>query len=173
MTNNVLTQALKEAYASAPTDTVILHTLEIYHSNFTAPIRVVKNHTNITATIEAAASRNAGEAVEFIAFSFDISLPEITERANPEITITIDNVGKEISDNLELAAQSLQPVIVIYRPYLSTDLTTPQYDPPVEFIIESITVDTFRVVAKARSLNMANRAFPTRIYMKEEFPYIS
>ena len=51
-----LSAAIKEAYASAPTDTVILHTLELRHPDFVAPIRDVNDHANLTATLEATAT---------------------------------------------------------------------------------------------------------------------
>ena len=34
MTDNTLSEALKEAYTSAPSDVVILHTLELRHPAF-------------------------------------------------------------------------------------------------------------------------------------------
>ena len=38
-----LSAALQEAYAAAPSDVVILHTLDIRHPAFDRPIRVVRN----------------------------------------------------------------------------------------------------------------------------------
>ena len=47
-----LTTALREAYASAPTDVVIYHTLELYHPSFTQAIRVVRDFEPLQATLE-------------------------------------------------------------------------------------------------------------------------
>ena len=41
MPDPALSAALAEAYAAAPIDQVILHTLEIWHPAFSVPIRVV------------------------------------------------------------------------------------------------------------------------------------
>jgi hypothetical protein len=43
MPDPALSQALKEAFASAPAGTVILDTLEIWHPTFNEPIRVVRD----------------------------------------------------------------------------------------------------------------------------------
>ena len=51
MPDPTLSAALKEAYAIAPTDEVIYHTLELWHPAFSAPIRVVRDYTNIDAMI--------------------------------------------------------------------------------------------------------------------------
>ena len=54
MPDPALSEAIREAYASAPADVVVLHTLEIWHPSFTEdgvakPIRVVRNYED-TAT---------------------------------------------------------------------------------------------------------------------------
>ena len=77
MPNNALSEALREAYASAPSDVVILHTLELRHPSFIddnglpMAIRVVRDNQNLTARMEGTAPLNAGEMVEFIAMGFD------------------------------------------------------------------------------------------------------
>jgi len=50
--DSTLSQALKEAYASAPSDLVIYHTLELRHPSFTSPIRVVRDYADLVATLE-------------------------------------------------------------------------------------------------------------------------
>ena len=56
MPNNALSEALREAYASAPSDVVILHTLELRHPSFIddddqpMAIRVRVHATSTSAT---------------------------------------------------------------------------------------------------------------------------
>lgn len=65
MPNDVLQEAIKEAYASCPSDVFIYHTLEIKHPDFVdddgnpTTIRLVQGFKNITAKLEN------GEKVEF------------------------------------------------------------------------------------------------------------
>ena len=56
-----ISQAIKEAYAAAPSDVVILHTLELRHPAFKddegqpTAIRVVRDHVDLTARLEPTA----------------------------------------------------------------------------------------------------------------------
>ena len=50
MPDTALSAALKEAYASAGVDEVILHTLELWHASFTVPVRVVRDNADRLAT---------------------------------------------------------------------------------------------------------------------------
>ena len=78
MSDDTLSQAIKEAYASAPANVIIYHTMELWHPAFTDPIRVVRDYDDLTATLESTAPRNAGESVTFIAFNFDFTKPEVS-----------------------------------------------------------------------------------------------
>ena len=156
MPNDNLTDAIAEAYASAPSDIVILHTLELRHPAFVdengqpSAIRVVRDNADLRATLEASAPLNGGEEVLFKSFAFEISLPETNDRSSPEAIVTIDNVSREIVHNIELAVVSQEVIKVSYRPYLSTDLSTPQYDPPLHLTLTDITADVFQVSGKAQ-----------------------
>ena len=93
---------MKEAYASAPSDVVILHTLELRHPSFKdalgAPtaIRVVRDYQDHLCVLEDSAPLDAGQAVLFIAMAFDLALPPVNNALTPEITVTIDNVSTEM-----------------------------------------------------------------------------
>lgn len=173
MPNFTLSDALQEAYASAPSDIITLHTLEIRHPSFDQPIRVVRDKNNLTATLELDAPENPGEAVEFIAFAFDLILPEVQQAMSPEIEIIMDNVSGELVGYMDQAAQSSELIEVTYRPYLSTDLSAPQMDPPLTLVVRSITADIFRIKARAGYGDLSNRKFPNVIYTAENFPGLS
>ena len=173
MPNDALTEALKEAYASAPTDEVILSTLEIWHPSFTEPIRVVCDTQDFSAFLEATAPRDAGSEVTFIGLPFDFSLPDIDDQSLGQLIISIDNVTAEITKNVELAMQSPEKIQAIYRPYLSTDTSGPQMNPPFYMYIKTISVTMFRIEAKAGFQDMLNRKFPGVVYTLEDFPGLS
>lgn len=144
---------MREAYAAAPADTVILHTLELWHPSFRneagqpAPIRVVRDHADLTATLEAGAPRDAGMAVAFVALAFDLDLPPV-----------------------ETAAISQDKIEIIYRPYLSTDLAGPHMDPPITLTLTEVEADTLRVTGRARMLDAGNKSFPSLTYTAQRFP---
>ena len=169
MSDDTLSQAIKEAYASAPANVVIYHTMELWHPAFTTPIRVVRDYADLTATLESTAPRNASEAVTFIAFNFDFTKPEVSAAGIPQITITMDNVDRSIVANIESALGSTELVSVIYREFISTDLSSPQNNPPLSMTIMSVTADVFKVTAVAGFPNLMNKRFPTTEYSTEVF----
>jgi hypothetical protein len=170
MTDTTLSQALREAYASAPTAETVLHTLEFRHPSFTTPIRVVRDYQDVVATLEATAPINPGAAVTFTAYAFNFTPPEVSTSGAPEITIVIDNVSSEIVGYIDAAAQTPDLIEVTYRPYLASNLTTPQAVPPLTLVITTVTADVFRVQAKATFGDVANRKFPSETYTAERFP---
>lgn len=170
MPDSTLTLALREAYASAPANVVIHHTLELRHPNFTSPIRVVRDYEDLTATLEATAPANPSESVTFVRFAFDFTKPEVSPNGIPQMSIEMDNVDRSIVANIEAAMTSTELVTATYREYISTDLTAPQNDPPIHMTIMSISADVFRVKAVAGFPDLMNRRFPSTEYDSETFP---
>lgn len=194
-----LSAAIQEAYAAAPSDVVILHTLEIRHPTFTQPIRVVRNFADeeswvvlggaeaqtvldamdpedrdlvgLVARLEADAPEDAGQMVAFIALAFDLDLPPVDTIPVPEITVTMDNVGREITDALDAAAVSQDKIEVTYRPYLSTDIEGPQMDPPITMMLSEVEANPLQVTGRARRmLDVGTKAFPAKYYTAKDFP---
>lgn len=170
MTDTTLSAAIKEAYASAPANVVIYHTLELRHPAFSSPIRVVRDYADLTATLEATAPVDPSTAVTFTRFAFDFTKPEVSSVGVPQITITMDNVDRAIVANIEAALTTTDLVQVTYREYLSSDLTVPANNPPLSMTIMSVTADVFKVTAVAGFPDMMNRRFPSLEYSAEVFP---
>lgn len=170
MPDAALSQAIKEAYAAAPSDVVTLHTLEFRHPAFTQPLRVVRDHADHTCTLETGAPVDGGLPVLFVGYSFDVTLPEVTDTASPEVVITIDNVSMEIEDNIRAALQTTDRVEVTYRPYLAGDTSAPQMNPPLTLTLSQISADNYSITARARMGDFANRKFPGEEYTSARFP---
>jgi hypothetical protein len=170
MPDTTLAAAIQEAYAASPVDAIIHHTLEIRHAAFSSPIRVVRDFANLTATLEATAPENPGEAVLFLGFSFDLVPPEVSAASSPQLVIEIDNVSRDILANIELAMSSTDLIEVSYRAYLSTDLTGPQNDPPLTLTIFEINATPMRIRAVAGFRDISNKRFPAGEYSTEQFP---
>lgn len=169
MPDNTLSLAIREAYASAPAGTITYLTLEMWHPAFTAPVRVVRDYENLTATLELSAPRDPGAQVVFTRFAFDFTKPEVSSAGVPQVTLTMDNVDRTVVANIEAATGSIYPIKVILREYLSTDLSAPQNDPPLAMTIMTINADVFRVTATAGFPNLMNKRFPTTAYTSEVF----
>lgn len=171
MPDSTLSQAIKEAYASAPSASVLYHTLEIWHPAFTAPIRVVRDNTTLTARLEASAPRDAGAMVDFVGYAFDIVPPEVGYTALPQMTIEIDNVSRDILAQIDSTMGSPELITVIYRAFLGSALLDgPENDPPLTLTILSISATVFRIKATAGFPNLVNLRFPGLDYTAEVFP---
>ena len=181
MTDTSLSEALKEAYASAPANTIIYSTIEMWHSAFTTPIRVVRAYTDITAQLESTAPRDPGAIVTFVAFSFDITRPEVVSDSIPQITITIDNVSREVLANIEKTIGTYETIKIIYREYIGIDGNTsnlgqgygPENNPPIELTVLGITADVHKITATAGFPNLNNKKFPTTAYDSTVFTGLS
>jgi len=188
MPNPSLQDAIKEAYAVAPTDAIIYHTLEFYHPLFdysytdtdttdgdssatnSNTIRVVEGFKDLTATLETSAPRNPSTPVTFQAYPFRVTLPPIFDKSAPELSIVIDNVSRDILTQIQRLPESLELLELIYRPYISTDLSTPQYDPPIALHVVGINATVSTITATCRYRDLANVQFPRNVYNTREFP---
>jgi hypothetical protein len=169
-------EALKEVYASNPVGEVVLETLEFIHPAFIDDngnpdsVRVVCDGQDLFATLEPSAPMRPNQTVQFSAFAFDVTLPGFEEGQTPVMTITIDNVGRELTRELEAATQSLQPILVVHRIYLLTDLSGPQMDPPIQMTVQKATVDVNKVLFTCTLDDVTNVPFPRRLYTPDDFP---
>ena len=170
MPDSLLSQAIKEAYASAPDDAVIVHTLELRHAAFITPIRVCLGHSLVSARLEATAPLNPNEFVDFQPFAFRFKQPDVQTEGLPEMELEIDNVTREIEEQVELAASSTEKVDVTYREYLAADLATVQNNPPLTLQLKQIEANDFRVTGRAGFRDLLNRNFPAEEYTWTRFP---
>lgn len=171
MSDPFLLDAIQEAYASAPTEQIVHETLEIHHTGFVAPIRVVRALVDLSARLEASAPENGGEYVTFLAYNFRFVKPERGTSGAPQATIVIDNINSAIYEALHDAAMSGAKLTVYYREYLDTDLTQPQTSPPWRFIGTAAEVDMFKASLTIMFDDLMNRALgKNTVYTEERFP---
>jgi hypothetical protein len=169
--DTTLSAAIKEAYASRP-EVIVYHTLEIYHPAFegNAPIRVVRDNTDLLAVLEATAPRNPSTQVTFVGMMFDIIPPDVSDAGAPVCKIEMDNVSREILKNIDLSMESQDAITVIYRAYEENILTVPANNPPLEFTLLTVTATPLRISATAGMLNFNNKKFPGMSYDSTVFP---
>ena len=165
-----LPDALAEASASAPSDEIILHTLEMRHPAFSQPVRVVKDPADFNATLEPDAPVDGGQVVTFVGAAFEFHNPPVERASSPEIEIEFDNVAGDLVPYLDATSQSTELIQVTYRPYLTSDPTAPQINPPPTLNIRRVSADVFRIRAWAGYADLANRKFPSEVYDAERFP---
>jgi len=190
-----MNDALKEAYASAQTgdNDVVLHTLELQHSSFVntsgnsdgvyTALRVVRDYRNHFFYLEGdtnTAGVDAGELVEFVGYPFNFTLPDVRETGVPQLRIEIDNAGRLVTKYLERAILSVEPVIVVYRPYLSGQdegniwpvggSASPMMSPLPKFSIQHAEITSTKIIAQCHFRDLLNKKFPLETYTRFRFP---
>lgn len=169
--------AMKEAYASAPTgeDDIAVHTIEIRHPSFEdddgrpTSIFLVHDHQDFTAALESDAPVKPGETVEFIAIAFAFALAPVETSPTPQIAIEIDNVGRDVTDQLDAAIVDGREVEICYRPYINGDRTRPQMRVPPVYTLVNVKVGVFRITARANTGADLGVAFPRELYKPDKF----
>lgn len=170
-----LSDALAEAYASAPTNVVVLDMLEFRHPSWLdangqpMAARVVSQLEDWTVKLEQGAPLNAGQQVTFIGCPFSFSYPDQQSGSgSPEIEIAVDNVSQLLMPLLDLAVESVSPIEVTLRQYVSTDLTAPGRD-PITLVLRNPVATPLRVTARAGFADFGNQRFGVE-YTLQQFP---
>ena len=168
-----LSTAYRAACASGDPSVVILDTVELYHPDWPSIIRLVADRTDLTATLEATAPNNPGASVLFTAFPMQVDMPR-TGDGPQDGSVVISNATRLVMAILEAADLSdAVPIRVIWRPYVSTDLTGPGINPPLRMAVKSISADGGRVTFQCGPVEFANRRFPrpsTGVYKTTMYP---
>lgn len=160
--NAALSAAIKEAYAVAPAGVTTIDTIQLSHPNIVESVYLVKSVENMELTLEDASVHI------FKSCGFEVTLPG----TEAEMNISICNVDRSVTEFMELAAAFRAPVEVTFRPYLSSDLTQPQMDPPLTMFLNNAVVELMNVSGRATFANALNKKFPTpaEYYTAERFP---
>lgn len=149
-------------YASAPTDQVLIPTLEILHPAFD-PIRICAGFEDITATLET------GQTVTFLAGGIDISLPARDSTGQQNLTFAIDNVTGEAQRAVDAATDAGGQVTIIYRSYLHTDLSVPA-EPPLTMTMAGAAFEGGRVQVQATYYDLLGTSWPRMRYTSDFSP---
>lgn len=184
MTEDLYSQAIAEAYASAPVDEVIIETIELTHSTFPAPYRVMRGHGDLIEEenletgepaiigymmgLEDNAPFNPGETVLFQSFPFNYEYPSQSEDKPPEIPIELDNVTSEFAESLDMAVKEQEPIRMIIRVYLLSNRSSPSVDFP-GFIISNVKTSETKIIATAVLEDLSNKSFPRKYYNINDF----
>jgi Domain of unknown function (DUF1833) len=162
--NDSLSDALKEAYALAPAGQVIINTLEIRQDGVQDPIYLAQSRSDVVAQDENGNTRT------FLASGFQFALPPSNKEGLQSLNIAVDDINRQASDFVTRAKAEEEPVQIIYRPYLSTDLTQPQMDPPLVLFLKDVEKTVLQVTGRATFMDIINKRAPSELYTRERFP---
>ena len=178
------TAALAEAYASAPAEDFIVHTLELLHPAFVDDngeadsVRVALDNRAWALTYEANAPLFAGQSKTFDPLAMQVTLPEQSETSFGSLNIALDNVPRTIWPKLQAAAKVRASALVIYREWVAVrDVGTDTYsaDGPPDMIIDQLTMRVvtatlLRLEGSASFVDLLNKGFPRRTFDQANFP---
>lgn len=163
-----MSQLLERVYASAPSDEVIIPTLEIRHPAI-ATIRTCAGFEDQTVTLED------GSNVTFLASGLDVSLPARNASGQQNLNFAIENVTGQAQRAIEEAMQSGGDIRVIYRTYLQSDLSSPA-ETPLNMILIGAEFQGASVQVTASYSDIISTAWPRERYSTDFAPglrYIS
>lgn len=158
------TEAFKEALVSAPEGVVIINTLELSHPSLATPLFIVQDYYPHYFLLEDGVTMK-----EFLPAPFRIVPPAANSDGAKEMSISIDNVDKSVSDFLAMLGRNPDPVEVTFRAYLE-DQTTPQNIDPLTLFLSDISVNEFEVSGRASFADIINRPFLSELYTTTKFP---
>lgn len=165
-----------EAFAEAAHfggDDAVFFTLAFYHPLMAEPVYVVNDFDPLTATLEADAPVDGGNAVTFQPVPMAITLPTEDDARTGEVRIEVGNVSRLLMPHLAAVATSQDPVEVICRIYLASDLTAPHETPPLRVVLRQASATATMITALAGFGDIANRKFPAIDYKRRKAPVIT
>ena len=142
-----------DAWSPASDQPVIL--LKIDHADLSAPILVVNDRVNITSN-----------AQEYVAFPFEIKLPDSLEDAPPRARLLIDNVSREIGQAIrDISTAASVTISVVLR----SDPDTLEIEFPT-MRLTNVKYDALQVSGDLEFEDLTREPFPARIFSPAEFP---
>jgi len=162
--NDSLQAAIKEAFTVAPSNVVVLPTLEIRQTGVQGPIFLVQARRSIVATDENS------NTWTFEPSGFQFTLPPSSEEGFQSLNLAIDNIGQRVTTFVKTAKANAVPVEIVYRPYLSNDLTRPQMIPPLVLYLKDVQINEMQVTGRATFMDIVNKRFPLELYTRARFP---
>jgi len=146
----------RQAINAPETDQVFLVLVEISDPSFSPPIRVCNNSVDITGP----------EGNTYLAYNFDISLPDDTEDSAPTCKITIDNVDRALTEGIRTLTS---PPTVRTMVVLASTPTVIEADFS-DFKLANITYDAMVIEGNITVESYAAEPWPGDSFIPSGFP---
>lgn len=157
-----ISQTLKVFNASAPTDEYRIQTLTIEMPSG-EHVRLVNDYFNMNLGVD-------GVLREFEACGMNIDLPSKDDSGNQTLQFAIGLFEDDrINTLVTQALDSGQPVYLVYREYLNTDITAPAMA-PIKMTVQGGTFDETELGIEGSYYDLLNTAWPRQRYTIELAP---
>lgn len=151
-----ITNDLKQE-AWSPESDLPLVLLIIDHADIDPPIRVVNN------TVDIISNGNT-----FVAFPFEIELPDSPENAPPRSKLKIDNVSREIGQAIRLISTPADVTIQVVRQQ-SLNIIEAEY---LGYRLSNVRYDALTVEGDLLREDLTREPYPFLTFSPAEFPGI-
>lgn len=154
-----LTPAQKEAYARASTSAVDLFSMELRHSTFPQPIRLITYDKPVMVELEDYAPANPGEDVEFMGVAFKAPEENIDTEPGNSLTVHITGISSLALPYLSVAQETAEPIACSVR-YVTLD-TRGDFvigvSRPLDLQVRSFILDVLAAKISLGYTNLASR----------------
>jgi hypothetical protein len=149
---------------SYPAGEYQIDTLEITHPLMSQSYYLTREPEGITATLETAAE------VEFIGMQIDLQLNSTKDDLDQNFQFTLPDLENILDDELDrIPLNNQDPIQVVYRSYISTDLTEPAEIYRLEVLDVSQAKGAFTLTCGVSQLNWRQTG---EIYSYDRFPML-
>ena len=153
--SRTLSQAARQAVNAQETDEVFLLLLTLDHEDLAEPIRVVNNTEDVVSRSDT-----------YIAYPFEIALPDEDPESVARVTLRIDNVDREIVKSLRAISS---PLSVGLEVVMAASPDTVEAG-PFNMTLVSAEYDALTVTGDLAFEDVLNEPFPGASYVPSEYP---
>ena len=152
------TEAMKEAYAKAPTDIQTVDTIVLDHSLFPFTLRFVRSEFDMSL-----------QGNTYLGRQFKYSLPEVSAKSNTGVNITVTDIDRTYIQHIDNAVQTTEPITLLFNTWIiGTYEPQAGFDNALES--KSISLKNGDLVMSAGYPDLVNLKIPRARYTTEEFP---
>lgn len=152
-----VSSVFKSSSIASRTDEAFLILITIDHDDLASPIRVTSDGVNTTSNGNT-----------FIAFPFEIHMPDDTDKGVPSASISIDSVDRSVVEAIRTIDS---PASVTIQYVLASDPDTIEAEASMLELVDT-EWDRVKVTGTISYENFDNDAFPAKVYNPKEFPGI-
>ena len=157
-------KAIEIAYASAPADDPIIHSLQLINPDFdTGEFCLCSGFDDLDMGIES------GEQKQFLAMGLGIQLPERSITGREDLSFGIGNITGYTRQQMLKAKNGGHDTTLIYRPYLASNLFGPARG-PLSMTVVNYTDNRQTATLSASFRNLMDRRWPSVLFTPQKYP---
>lgn len=159
-------QAQQEALARANTSEILLSAVELRHSLFPGPVRLIDHDVDVDVPLEASAPVDGGTTQTFVGTGMRAVESDQTNQPDPTTQVELDGVSGTLLPFLRPAVVSGEPVEVTTRGlmYDASTGSVAQMLRVFHLQLRSYTATMTQIAAIFAYTNAASQPFPAQKY---------